>query len=97
MLTRPPKAQEALLMLGCKQVHTFFMRYAIDVVFMDHDYRVLRMITPLVPWRISPYIKDAAMCLEFTAGTAAFYKIQPGEQLLGLNRSGDIKNFNENT
>jgi len=89
MWTKPPEEPEALLIMGCKQVHTFLMRYAIDVVFCDRNFRVLRVITALRPWRISPYVKDAEMCLELIAGAAEFYKIYEGEQLVDLYKHGD--------
>jgi uncharacterized membrane protein (UPF0127 family) len=42
----------ALLIPGCDSVHTAWMRFAIDVVFLDADGRVLRVATGVTPWRV---------------------------------------------
>ena len=57
---------ETLLIPGCRQVHTFFMRFPIEAVFLDHDGREIASYR-LKPWRISPYVRHAAACLERAA------------------------------
>lgn len=49
-------------------IHTFFMRFAIDVVFLDRSGRVLRVVRSAMPWRIGPAVKGAYWTLEFVAG-----------------------------
>ena len=56
LLLRPPLAEnEALLLPGCASVHTFGMRYTIDVVFLDPLGRVLRVARSLRPWRVASH------------------------------------------
>jgi len=70
---------EGLWLLPCRQVHTFFMRFAIDVVFLDRGLRVVRVCPALAPWRLSPWVARAASALELAAGTAA--GLGPGDRL----------------
>ena len=50
-------------------VHTFFMRFAIDVVFLDRDLKVRRVVEDLRPWRLSPWVLSAHSVLELAGGT----------------------------
>ena len=78
LLLRPPlRANEALLIPGCASVHTFGMRYAIDVVFLDPLGRVLHVAGSLRPWRIASQ-PGAAAVLELLAGSAAMHRLHPG-------------------
>jgi uncharacterized membrane protein (UPF0127 family) len=56
------------------------MRYAIDVLFLDAQHRVLSART-LVPWRFSHWERRAAGVLELAAGTLAQTKTNVGDQL----------------
>jgi uncharacterized membrane protein (UPF0127 family) len=81
LLLRPPLGfDEALLLPGCASVHTFGMRYAIDVVFLDPLGRVLRVARALRPWRIASQ-SGAAAVLELKAGGAAAHQLYPGAVL----------------
>lgn len=44
---------EALMLSPCAAIHTFFMRFAIDVIFVDRDSRVVRTVSRMRPWRIA--------------------------------------------
>ncbi|MGH7843309.1 MAG: DUF192 domain-containing protein [Candidatus Binataceae bacterium] len=52
-------------------MHMFFMRFAIDIVFLDRDHRVVRISRELKPWRVSPIVFGARTALELAAGAAA--------------------------
>jgi len=54
------------------------MRYAIDLVFLDDEYRVLRAIAGLAPNRISPKVPDATSVLELPVGTLEKCQIEVG-------------------
>ncbi len=60
----------ALLIPGCDSVHTGWMRFAIDVVFLDADGHVLRVVASLAPWRVAR-CRGAAAVVETRAGEAA--------------------------
>ncbi len=52
-------------------MHMFFMRFAIDIVFLDRAGRVIRINRELRPWRISSLVLGARWALELEAGAAA--------------------------
>jgi uncharacterized protein len=60
-----------LWIVPCRQVHMFGMRYAIDVVFLDHDRAIVGLVPELKPWRVSPKISTAHSAIELPAGTIA--------------------------
>ena len=62
-------SKTALLLTPCPQIHTCFMRFAIDVVFVDKEDTVVYVLENLKPWRLSPIIYRAAKTLEMPAGT----------------------------
>jgi uncharacterized membrane protein (UPF0127 family) len=61
-------------------VHTFFMRFSIDVVFLDRDLGVVAVSPSVRPWRTAR-AKGAKVTLELAAGEAARRGIAPGLQL----------------
>jgi uncharacterized protein len=70
------EADEALLLERCRSVHTFGMRFAIDVVFLDRSYQVLT-VRRAPPMRALLPRMRARHVLECAAGAAP----QPGDQL----------------
>jgi uncharacterized membrane protein (UPF0127 family) len=52
-------------------MHMFFMRFAIDIVFLDKSNRVIRINHNLKPWRVSSVVFGARKALELEAGAAA--------------------------
>jgi len=64
-------------------IHTCFMAFTIDAVFLDRGLRVLRVQT-LPPWRFSPWVAGAASVLELPSGAAR--DVKP-EDLLEIRES----------
>ncbi len=85
LLARPPlrtePVVEALLITRCPSVHTLFMRYAIDVAYLDTRGAVVRCIDRLAPWRASFGGRRAAYALELPAGSLAGLGVRPGHRL----------------
>lgn len=69
-----------ILISPCQQVHTHFMRFTIDIFFLDSQMRVLKIIRHLKPWRFSPFVKPAHYVLEVSSAFAL--DIQVGDQLM---------------
>ncbi len=69
MFRREMQPGTALLLSPCSQIHTCFMRFNLDVLFLDKDGIVLYVMENLKPWRISPIIWRASGTLELPAGT----------------------------
>ena len=74
---------EALLITPCNNIHTFFMRFAIDVVFVDDGGVVLAIVPEVRPWRVA-MARRAHACLELSAGGAARVGLQVGQYLPAL-------------
>ena len=72
---------DGLLLAPAWSIHTWFMRFAIDVVFLDADHRVLRVYAGLPPWRLVSGTRLARTVLEFGAGTLARTRLAPGDVL----------------
>lgn len=62
-------------------MHMFFMRFAIDIVFLDRSNRVLRVNHYLKPWRVSSMVFGARRALELEAGACAASSTTAGDQL----------------
>lgn len=71
---------EGLLLRPASSVHTAFMRFTIDVVFLDGDLRVLDVAEAVPPWRVKTRCGARAV-LELRAGEAARQGITEGERL----------------
>jgi uncharacterized membrane protein (UPF0127 family) len=63
-------------------MHMFFMRFPIDIVFLDRDGKVLKINHRLRPWRVSSLVFGAHQALELVAGSAAQSGTQPGDQIV---------------
>jgi uncharacterized protein len=72
---------EGILLRPSSSVHTAFMRFAIDVVFLDRELRVLKIASHLRPWRTAARRKAHAV-LELPAGEAARRGLEPGARLV---------------
>jgi hypothetical protein len=71
---------EGLLIKPANSVHMFFMRFAIDVVFLDRDLVVRKIVEALRPWRLAG-CRGARAALELPAGTASRRGVTVGERL----------------
>jgi uncharacterized membrane protein (UPF0127 family) len=60
----------------------FFMRFAIDAVFIDRAGRVVRVAADLPPWRLATAARGARDVLELPAGTARLTGTQAGDELV---------------
>jgi uncharacterized membrane protein (UPF0127 family) len=60
-----------LLIPNCASIHTFAMRKAIDVVFLDEENRVVAIHPSIVPWRVCIGPRSARATLELPGGHAA--------------------------
>tara|TARA_R110002072_G_scaffold32211_8_gene98623 strand:+ start:588 stop:944 length:357 start_codon:yes stop_codon:yes gene_type:complete len=74
------KKNEALLIEPCSSVHTVGMRYAIDVVFIDKDWHVVKTTKSLKPWRIAASSK-AYRVLELASDDLELINLPSGQQL----------------
>jgi uncharacterized protein len=72
---------EGLWITPCHGVHTWFMRFPIDVVAMDADGVVVDAVSALKPWRMRLPKKGAYSVLELRAGTLLSAPVKIGRRL----------------
>jgi uncharacterized protein len=71
---------EGLWIVPCESVHTFFMKFPIDLVYLDRDKRVRKVRSAVPAWRMSACLL-AHSVLELPAGTAIATRTEAGDQL----------------
>ena len=82
MFKRRMAGNEGLMILGCNAIHTCFMRFAIDVVFMDINHKVIGIKEKIKPWRQSGFVRKAYIALELPEGTVSRKSISIGDILI---------------
>ena len=70
-----------LLIHRCPSIHTFFMAFAIDAVFVDRNLRVRAIYQNLKPWRLTRIVLGAHHVVELPAGTLLKKPIVVGDEL----------------
>lgn len=71
---------EGLWIVPCESVHTFFMRFAIDLVYLDGKHRVRKVRSAVGPWRLSACL-TAHSILELPAGVVQASRTERGDQV----------------
>jgi uncharacterized membrane protein (UPF0127 family) len=71
---------EGLWIVPCESVHSFFMKFTIDVLYLDRKHRVKKIRPQMAPWRISGCL-TAHSVLELPAGTITRTGTERGDQL----------------
>ena len=71
---------EGILLRPASSIHTAFMRFAIDAVFLDRELRVTRVVERVAPWRMAA-ARGSRSVLELPAGEADRRSLQPGDLL----------------
>lgn len=81
----------ALVLAPCSSVHTFFMRFPIDIAFVARDGRVLKVVERLGAWRIAASLRAFAT-IEFAAGVLGRDALAAGDRLrIEPARCGDTE------
>ena len=85
IFSAPLQESEGLLIDNCNSIHTFWMRYPIDVLFLDSNNKVIRYFENLKPFRMTPFIKGAIKAVELKSGTVRACPIKIGGCLKLMN------------
>ena len=75
-------AEEAMVFPGCSSIHTVGMRFPIDVIFVDREWRVVALREGLVPGRLVPPVRRAWGVVEASCGTLKRLDLQVGDRLV---------------
>jgi uncharacterized membrane protein (UPF0127 family) len=79
--SRPLEPGEGLLIVPCNSIHTHFMSFPIDVLYVDKALEVVAMDESMPPWRFGRYHRRAHFVIELPAGTLSATATQVGDQL----------------
>jgi uncharacterized membrane protein (UPF0127 family) len=81
MLAPPLAAGGALVIEPCNSIHMFFMRYPLDIIFLDKHGTVLFMYEGIKPWRLGRVVRGAKSAVELPEGTIAASRTEVGDKL----------------
>ena len=71
-----------LLLYPCNRIHTFWMNFPLDLIYLDRTGNVLKTVAGFLPAHIGPKVKHSYYILETPAGTIKSAKIETGDHLL---------------
>jgi len=72
---------ETLVLKPANSIHTFFMRFSIDVLFLDKNSKVIGLLSVFRPFRFSPIYFGAHLAIELPAGTLQITNTQLGNSI----------------
>ncbi|MFQ5612496.1 MAG: DUF192 domain-containing protein [Anaerolineae bacterium] len=79
--SRPLTNGQGLVLKNEKSIHTFFMTFSIDVIYANDRLRVIRLDKDMRPYRLGPFVRDAAYILELPVGTIDASRTVVNDQL----------------
>ena len=74
-------AGEGIAIHPCNSIHMFFMRFPIDVAFVNVEGKVLHICDSIKPWRVSRVVFGAKTAIEMPAGTLRAAGVEKGAVL----------------
>lgn len=81
-------AGEGMLLQPAPSIHTAFMRFAFDAVFLDGTLRVIRVVERLKPWR-AVTVRHAVSVVELAAGEISRRGVEVGDQIIIADPESD--------
>jgi uncharacterized membrane protein (UPF0127 family) len=81
MFSKNMNGQDGLLIRSCNSVHTCFMHYPIDIVFLDKNEKVVKCVKNKKPWRFTLFYLRASSTLELPVGAIEQFEINDEDQL----------------
>ncbi len=72
---------EGLIIEPCSSIHTCFMAFPIEVLFVDRQHRVLRATAAIAPWRFGPVVARSRYVVELPVGAVAASQTEDGDEL----------------
>ena len=72
---------EGLLLVKCRSVHTCFMRFPIDVAYLDRELWILAVHRGVKPWRFLPAVEMGEHTLELPEGALDHLGLKVGHRL----------------
>lgn len=79
MFTKELSNESAMHIIPCNEIHTFFMNYSIDVLYLDRNNTIVAMDEDLKPRKIGKLIKNAKSVVELPSGKIKKLNLQIGQ------------------
>lgn len=76
---------QGLWILSCRSIHTFFMKFSIDVIFVDKKMRVVALVENVSPYKLLFPRWSADSVIEVNAGLTKKWNLEIGEVLRVVN------------
>ena len=73
--------EQAIILEPCNSVHTFFMHFPIDILFLDKNYKVIKVLPKFNPNRISNIYWHSKRVIELPTGKINLTNTQISDQL----------------
>jgi len=70
-----------LWIVPCQSVHTFWMRFPIDVVFLDQHHKVIHLVERLRPFRLTKHLSKASSVIELPVGAIKTSETRIGDEI----------------
>lgn len=84
-------AGSGLLLVPCSSVHTFCMRFSIDIVGLNRAAEVTRVIQDVKPWRVAAMPRGTYAILELPAGAARSMRTGDKLRIVGGNPRASLE------
>ena len=81
MFTKELNAACGLHMKPCRSIHTFFMKYSIDVLYLDKENRVIAIEEKLSPGKVGSYYPGADSAVELPSGAVEKTGVKAGHKV----------------
>lgn len=74
-------SNEGLIIKPCNSIHMFFMKFSLDVIFVNKKNEVVAIYENIKPWKFTPVIKGAYIAIELSPNTVVNTKTTIGDVL----------------
>lgn len=81
MMAAPLAPGGGLVIEPCSSIHMFFMRYPLDIVFLDEHGTVVFMYHSIKPWRMGRIVRHARSAVELPVGAIAASRTEVGDKV----------------
>ncbi|MCL4376902.1 MAG: DUF192 domain-containing protein [Actinobacteria bacterium] len=85
MIFKNLKDGQGFVIENCSSIHTFWMRYKIDLIFLDRKNKIIKLYENFKQFRFTPVIKNACKVIELPASTISNNFLRTGDELKFLN------------
>ncbi len=75
------KKGQGFAIRDCNSIHSFWMRYKIDVIFLDKNNEIIKTYESFRQFRMTPLIKGACCVIEFPELTIKDFSLKAGDRL----------------